>query len=55
MSTDVDAAGLEAAHMRVLEMFGAVCADPDNPTVAQQADEALWQLDELLATESAAP
>ena len=45
-----DADALAAAHMRVLEMFGAVCADPDNPAVAEQADAALHRLDELLAT-----
>lgn len=54
MSTSDDAAAttLEAAHMRVLEMFGAVCADPDSAEVARQADEALWHLDELLAAAS---
>lgn len=40
---------LAAAHMRVLEMFGAFCADPDNAEVGAQADEALRELDRLLA------
>jgi hypothetical protein len=38
-----------AALMRVAEMFGAVCDDPDNPAVAGQADQALRNLDALLA------
>jgi hypothetical protein len=37
-----------AALMRVAEMFGAVCHDPDNPEVAAQADQALRDLDTLL-------
>ncbi|MFC0003937.1 hypothetical protein [Micromonospora siamensis] len=49
MPDQPDAATLEAAHMAVLQMFGAVCAEPDNPTVAEQADQALWRLDDLLA------
>lgn len=48
MTADHDVPTLEAAQMRVLEMFGAVCADPDNPAVAEQANAALRQLDELL-------
>jgi hypothetical protein len=38
-----------AALMRVAEMFGAVCHDPDNPEVAEHADQALRDLDLLLA------
>jgi hypothetical protein len=38
-----------AALMRIAEMFGAVCHDPDNPEVAGQADQALHDLDALLA------
>ena len=41
---------LEAAQMNVLQMFGAVCADPDSPTVAEQADAALRHLEDLLAS-----
>lgn len=44
----MDETTMEAAHMRVLEMFAAVCGDPDNPRLAAEADEALWWLDEML-------
>ncbi|MFI7209838.1 hypothetical protein [Micromonospora maritima] len=37
------------AEHRVLELFGAVCADPDNPAVAAEADAALAEVDRLLA------
>ena len=37
-----------AGLMRIAELFGSVCADPDNPEVTGQADRALWDLDELL-------
>lgn len=40
---------LEQAALGVLQMFGAVCADPDNPEVARQADQALELLGDLLA------
>jgi len=36
------------AQMRVLELFGAVCADPDNRTVTDEADRALHELDALI-------
>lgn len=40
---------LSSAAMRVLEMFAAVCGAPDDPQTAQEADEALWRLEGLLA------
>jgi hypothetical protein len=33
----------------LMEMFAAVCAAPDDPTVAAQANEALRELECLLA------
>jgi hypothetical protein len=39
---------VEAKLMQVAEMFGSVCAYPDNPEVAHLADTALSDLDELL-------
>ena len=41
---------LMPAALKVLEMFAAVCGAPDDPGTAREADEALWRLDELLAT-----
>jgi hypothetical protein len=41
---------VEERLMRLAELFGGVCADPDNPEVAARADQALWELDEFLAT-----
>ncbi len=38
-----------AALRHVAEMFGAVCHDPDDPEVAGRADQALRDLDALLA------
>jgi hypothetical protein len=49
MSTMDEGTNLEAAQMRVLELFGAVCLDADNPEVAAQADAALAHLEALLA------
>ncbi|MBP2706812.1 hypothetical protein JOL79_23675 [Microbispora sp. RL4-1S] len=34
---------------RVVEMFGALCADPDNLDLAQDADRTLADLNRLLA------
>lgn len=34
---------------RVVEMFGAVCADPDNLDLAWEADQSLVDLNRLLA------
>jgi hypothetical protein len=55
MSTEDTRAGVEAALMRVLELFGAVCADPDNPTVKEQADRALADLDGMFAGPGPSP
>jgi hypothetical protein len=44
-----DNAELDAAAGYVLEMFEAVCGDPDNQDVALRADQALWKLEELMA------
>jgi hypothetical protein len=44
---------LEQAALGVLQMFAAVCGDPDNPEVTTQADEALVRLDGLLAAVAA--
>ncbi|HWH01644.1 MAG TPA: hypothetical protein VNV66_20540 [Pilimelia sp.] len=49
MSQDDQGAALQAAQMRVLEQFGAVCAAPDDPRVREDADRALRELDQLLA------
>jgi hypothetical protein len=43
---------VEAKLMQVAELFGSVCADPDDPEVTYQADAALWELDELLTNAS---
>jgi hypothetical protein len=40
---------LEQAALGVLQMFAAVCGDPDNPQTAQQADQSLRDLEDLLA------
>lgn len=40
---------VEAALHSIVECFGGVCADPDNPEVTAKADQALWDLDALLA------
>jgi hypothetical protein len=40
---------LEAAAMQVLHGFGAVCAAPDDEATAAAADEALEELERLLA------
>jgi hypothetical protein len=53
MSTEDTGADLQAAHMRILEVFGAVCAEPDDPAVAREADEALARLDRMLAAAAA--
>ena len=45
---------LEEAAVGVLQMFAAVCGDPDNPDVGRQADQSLRHLEELLAAVSAA-
>ncbi|SCF49695.1 hypothetical protein GA0070216_13710 [Micromonospora matsumotoense] len=39
---------LEAASMQVLQSFAAVCAAPDDETVADGAEAALRHLDDLL-------
>jgi hypothetical protein len=49
MAMSADTAELEVAAGHVLEMFEAVCGDPDNQEVALRADQALWKLDELMA------
>jgi hypothetical protein len=41
---------VEAQLMLVAELFGSVCADPDNPEVTAAADKALRDLDDLLAS-----
>jgi hypothetical protein len=40
---------VEARLVQLAELFGGVCADPDNPEVTARADQALWDLDEFLA------
>jgi hypothetical protein len=47
MSTEAD---LAAASQRVLEMFVGVCGAPDDLEVAAEANRALRQLENLLAT-----
>lgn len=48
---DVQTDAVQQQGARVVELFGAVGADPDDPVAAREADEALWRLDELLAGE----
>jgi len=45
MSKQIDAAG-----QRLFELFGACAAAPDDEEAGQQADQALMELDALLAT-----
>lgn len=40
---------LDQAERHLLEMFAAVCAAPDDPGVADHANEALRELEALLA------
>jgi hypothetical protein len=38
----------EVAQGRVMDLFAAVCGNPDDPTVCADADTALTELDALL-------
>lgn len=49
--TDEEAIG--AALNRTLEMFAAICADPDNRELAGTADAALAELSRLLRASGA--
>lgn len=40
---------IEAAGQRLFELFGACAAAPDDEETGQQADQALMELDALLA------
>jgi hypothetical protein len=40
---------LAAAAARVFELFGAVCAAPDDVATGEAADDALYTLERLLA------
>lgn len=41
---------IEAAGQRLFELFAACAAAPDDEEIGQQADQALMELDALLAT-----
>lgn len=60
MSTDVERDPADNGHQRIaeqidqichhlLEMFAAVCAAPDDPTVAAEANVTLRELEDILA------
>ncbi|HEY1572015.1 MAG TPA: hypothetical protein VGG05_11755 [Pseudonocardiaceae bacterium] len=40
---------IEAVQDRIVELFTELCHDPDNATAARDADEALAELDRMLA------
>lgn len=39
---------ITAGYGRMLELFAAICSEPDNLELARQADDELTQLDELI-------
>ncbi len=54
MSTEPEL-DLGTALTRLVELFGAICADPDNLDLSRDADQGLADLNRVLAQNQPAP
>jgi hypothetical protein len=52
--TDAAPSAVEAAQVRIMELFGQLCGDPDNVRLARDADQALEALEGFLGDASPA-